>query len=193
MGTTESIRELAEPSLASVGLEIWDVEMSRDVVRILVDRQGGIDLDALTAASGVISPLLDEHPDLTPGGRYQLEVSSPGVERTLRTADQFRRYVGQEISVKTGHPIDGSRRHQGVLVRADDDGIEVAQDGRAPFRLSYDQIERARSVLVWGPQPKPKAGGAGSANRAKAASHAAAPGATIPGVPAALDPKDSGS
>lgn len=192
MGSTEGIRELAEPSLASVGLEIWDVEVSHDVVRILVDRPGGIDLDALTAASGVISPLLDEHPDLTPGDRYQLEVSSPGVERTLRTAEQFRRYLGQEVSVKTGHPIDGSRRHQGVLMRADEIGIEVAPADRTPFRLSYNQIERARSVLVWGPQPKPKAGGGGSPKRSAAAPHAAAPGATIPGAPAP-DPKDTGS
>ncbi len=94
MASTESIRELAEPILASAGLELWDVEIIGDVVRIMVERPGGVDLDALSAASAVLSPLLDAHPEATPDSRYQLEVSSPGVERTLRTPEQYRRYVG---------------------------------------------------------------------------------------------------
>ena len=160
MMTTDSIRQLVEPALTSAGLELWDVEMARDVLRIMVDRPGGIDLDALSLASGVLSPLLDEHPEATPVGSYQLEVSSPGAERTLRTPDQYQRYVGTPITVKTAEPVAGSRRHKGTLVAAGDEGIEVQPDdapGGAPVELRYDQIDRARTVLVWGPAPRPSA------------------------------------
>ncbi|MGH9062039.1 MAG: ribosome maturation factor RimP, partial [Acidimicrobiales bacterium] len=116
MASTESIRKLAEPLLSTAGLDLWDVEISQQVVRILVDRHGGIDLDALSAASTALSPLLDTHPDVAPGGHYQLEVSSPGLERTLRTAEQYRRCVGQLISVKTTARVEGARRLRGILV-----------------------------------------------------------------------------
>jgi ribosome maturation factor RimP len=182
MGSVESVREVVGPALTSRGLELWDVEITRDVVRILVDRPGGIDLDALTQASGVISPLLDQNPVLAPGGRYQLEVSSPGIERTLRTPDQFRRYLGSEITVKTSVPVSGARRHRGTLVAADDGTIRLqptdAPDG-AVVELRHDQIDRARTILVWGPTP-PAAGKRPGKRPARATTATAAPDAKDP-------------
>lgn len=153
MASSDSIRTLAEPVLASAGLELWDVEVAGDVVRIMVDRPDGVDLDALSRASTVISPLLDEHPEIAPEGRYQLEVSSPGVERTLRTPAQYRRYVGHELQVKTRVAVEGSRRHHGRLLSAGDDAIELELRDTPGRRLGfrYDEIERARTVLIWGP------------------------------------------
>jgi ribosome maturation factor RimP len=153
MGSTEEIRELAAPALASTGVELWDVEVSRRVVRVLIDRPGGIDLDGCAQASRVISPLLDSRPDLVPDGSYQLEVSSPGAERTLRTVDQYRRYIGSPILIKTNVPVEGARRHQGTLVAADGHVVriqpaEAGTDALVEFR--HDQIERSRTVLVWG-------------------------------------------
>ena len=157
-GTTDAIRELVAPSLASSGvdgLELWDVEVSRDTIRVLIDRPGGIDLESLSALAGrVISPLLDEHPELTPDGTYSLEVSSPGLERTLRRPEQYARYVGTEVSVKTKVPVEGARRHQGVLVSADERSV-VVDAAEGAVRIPVDQIDRARTVLVWGPAPKP--------------------------------------
>jgi len=191
VGSTQGIRELAEPALASVGLELWDIEASRDVLRILVDRPGGIDLDTLTLASGVLSPMLDQHPELTPGGRYQLEVSSPGVERTLRTPDQYRRYVGTEVTVKTVEPIDGARRLHGRLAAAGDEAIQLQPRDAGPdagaVEIPYDHIERARTVLVWGPKPPPGAGrGAKKRHAPSAATAVPAPTSVT------LDPKDTG-
>lgn len=155
-----AIRELVEPALASSGLELWDVEVSRDLVRVLVDRPGGIDLDALASIAGrVVSPLLDEHPELTPEGHFHLEVSSPGVERTLRRIDQYQRYIGEQVTVKTTVPVEGARRHHGRLISADPAGIGIEpKDGPAGtiVRLGNDQIERARTVLVWGPSERPR-------------------------------------
>jgi ribosome maturation factor RimP len=160
MGPKESIRELVEPLLTASRLEVWDVELGSGLIRILVDRPGGVDLDALDDAARTISTALDAHDELAPRGRYQLEVGSPGVERTLRTPDQFRQFVGTLVSVKTAQAIDGSRRFQGILVGVDDDGVVL--DGAAPPRFAYDEIEKARTVLVWGPTPKPGKPGAGT-------------------------------
>jgi ribosome maturation factor RimP len=155
-GSPDAIRSLLEPALASSGLELWDVETSPSTVRVLVDRPGGIDLDSLAEVAGrVVSPLLDEHHDLTPGGRFDLEVSSPGVERTLRRPEQFERYVGSELSVKTAIAVEGGRRHYGRLLSVDAGGIVLAlRDGPAgaTVRLQLADIERARTVLDWGPE-----------------------------------------
>lgn len=193
MTTTEDIRELVGPALNSAGLELWDVELSRDVLRVMIDRPGGIDLDALSLASGVLSPILDEHPEATPAGRYQLEVSSPGAERTLRTPAQYHRYVGAEITVKTTGPVDGSRRHRGRLLKVGEETISVEPEDAAgtALELRYDQIERSRTVLVWGPAA-PKPGGQKSKGHKAATRHAARPAAAS-SAPSAIEPKDAGS
>ncbi|MHB1930937.1 MAG: hypothetical protein ACYCUG_16220 [Acidimicrobiales bacterium] len=164
---TAMLRALAQPLLADVGLELWDVEVGRDVVRFLVDKDGGVDLDALGEASRAVSGLLDDRDDLAPAGRYQLEVSSAGLERTLRTPAQYRRYVGATVSVKTSRPVAGARRHRGVLGEATDTAIELRPDAAPPVVLRYDEIERTRTVFEWGPAPK--AGGHPSRDGARPA------------------------
>jgi ribosome maturation factor RimP len=194
MGSTEGIRELAAPALSSAGVELWDVEVSSRVVRVMVDRPGGIDLEGCAQASRVLSPLLDSRPDLVPEGSYQLEVSSPGAERTLRTLDQYLRYIGSPISVKTNEAVEGARRHQGTLVYADDKVIRIHPCDTGPdglVELRHDQIDRSRTVLVWGPagsQAKRPAPSRQAKARTKKAQIAA-------GRAALADPdsKDSGS
>jgi ribosome maturation factor RimP len=191
MGSSEAIRDLLEPALASAGLELWDVEVSRQMVRVLVDRPGGIDLDSLaTVASGVVSPLLDSHPDLTPDGRFALEVSSPGMERPLRTVEQYLRYLGSEVSVKTSVPVAGSRRHRGELVSADGLRVRIrVADPAVPgdasageIELPVDQIERARTVVDWG-APKDGVARRGSGHKS------AAPREKVPmGAPSSASP-----
>ncbi|HUJ66715.1 MAG TPA: ribosome maturation factor RimP, partial [Acidimicrobiales bacterium] len=160
-------------------------------VRVLVDRPGGIDLEGCAQASRLLSPLLDDRPDLVPDGSYQLEVSSPGAERTLRTVDHYRRYLGSPIAVKTRVPIDGARRHQGTLVYADETVIRIqtSETGtETSEEVRYDQIERARTVLIWGPA---EAGGKrGPSSRPSKASSGPAGTAPAHAVLAAHNPKD---
>ncbi|HEX9546063.1 MAG TPA: ribosome maturation factor RimP, partial [Acidimicrobiales bacterium] len=125
MGPLESIRDTIEPLVTTSGLELWDIELSSNLIRVLVDRQGGIDLDTLGELTQSVSAALDSHDELTPSGHYELEVSSPGVERRLRTPDQFRRFIGTPVTVKTAELIEGTRRAKGVLVAADDAAIDV--------------------------------------------------------------------
>lgn len=170
--SSDAIRALVEPALISSGLELWDVEVSHDAVRVLVDRPGGIDLDSLASLAGrVVSPLLDAHPELTPAGHFSLEVSSPGVERALRRIEHYSRYIGTEISVKTTEAVAGARRHHGTLLCVDEQAITLSpKDGPAGevLRLPLDRIDRARTVLVWGqPAAKPGKGKNGSSQAVK--------------------------
>lgn len=146
----QTLDELVLPLVTAAGLELWDVEVNPRMVRILVDRPGGIDLESLTDIARAVSAALDEREDLAPSSNYELEVSSPGVERTLRTAGHFSRYIGETIAVKTKVAVAGSRRLQGVLLAADGAGITIRLDG-ASTQVSYDQVQKAHTVLVWGP------------------------------------------
>ena len=151
-----SIRAAAEPVLSSLGLELVDIEVVGSgrarTVRLTIDRDGGIDLDALAEANGPVSDALDAVDAIT--GPYNLELSSPGLERPLRRPAEFRRFVGTTVSVKSHEPVSGARRHRGLLVAADDGGIDLEVDGERR-RFSYDAIASARTVFEWGPAPKP--------------------------------------
>ena len=154
---SERVRALVGPPLETAGLELFDIELvgsaGNTVLRVMIDRPGGVDLDAISDATGVVSHVLDGDPDLVPG-RYLLEVSSPGIERPLRRPQHFKGAVGSTVSLKTRAPAapEGERRVEGVLEAADDEGITVA--GRA---IPYADIEKARTRFVW-PETKGKAG-----------------------------------
>jgi ribosome maturation factor RimP len=151
-----ALRAAAESVLSSLGLELVDVEIVGSgrarTLRLLVDRDGGIDLDTLAEATGPVSDALDAVDAIA--GPYNLELSSPGLERPLRRPAEFRRFVGTAVSVKSHEPFSGARRHRGLLVSADDGGIDVEVDGEVR-RFPYDAIASARTVFEWGPAPKP--------------------------------------
>ena len=156
MDVATRVQELVEPVLASEGLELVEILYAGAQLRVFVDRPGGIDLDTLTEVTTRVSRLLDEH-DPVPG-RYTLEVSSPGLERPLRTPEHFRRFLGSTVSVKTRPEVGGDRRQRGRLDAADDQGIVITSSeggSPAPRRLAYGDIEQARTVFEWGPAPKP--------------------------------------
>jgi ribosome maturation factor RimP len=151
-----AVRAAAEPVLSSLGMELVDIEIVGSgrarTLRLTIDRDGGIDLDSLAKANAPVAAALDAVDALS--GPYNLELSSPGLERPLRRPSDFRRFVGATISVKSHGPVDGGRRHRGLLAEADDSGIVLEVDGQHR-RFSYDAIASARTVFEWGPAPKP--------------------------------------
>ena len=146
------VAELVRPVVEASGLELWDVsyrkEAGRMVLRVLVDRDGGVDLDTISATSERLSRRLDLEGFSADRG-YSLEVSSPGLERPLREPRHFRRSVGQRIKVKTAAPIGGRRVHEGALVSADAEAIEIASDG-GELRVPYADIASASTVFECG-------------------------------------------
>jgi ribosome maturation factor RimP len=157
----ESLAGVIAPVLASLDLELFDLELTGSgggrILRVVVDRTGGVDLDSITAATEAISPVLDglsEKADPSLAGPYALEVSSPGLERPLRRPDHYRRAVGTTVSVKTRDEQGAARRVRGVLAAAADDGFTLETDA-GPERFAYADVTQARTVFEWGPPPKP--------------------------------------
>jgi ribosome maturation factor RimP len=146
------VEALVRPVVESAGLELWEVafrgEGGRSVLRVTVDREGGVDLDVIAEVSERLSRRLDLE-DFGPKG-YSLEVSSPGIERPLRTRDHFERSVGKMVKVKTRQTLDGRTVHEGALVSADSEAIVVAAEG-GELRVPYAEIRSARTVFEWGP------------------------------------------
>lgn len=153
MPERETIVAVVEPVLAPLGLELFDVQFSGSgrarTVRVLVDRDGGVDLDAITAASERIQPALD---DLDALGQFALEVSSPGLERPLSRPEHFRRAVGEMVSVKVRDASGEGRRVRGKLVAVDEHGITFETE-RGTEDVEYGQIMQARTVFEWGATP----------------------------------------
>ena len=151
MSVTDRVRDAVEPWLVEHDLELFDVEHAGGILRILVNRQGGVDLDAVAKATRAISGILDEIDPLP--GRYTLEVSTPGLERPLRTPAHFAGAVGTKITVKLRSGEE--RRVAGTLATADDDGIILTTEAGDERRIAYHDIEKAKTVFEWGPAPKP--------------------------------------
>ena len=158
MSTPERVRALVEPLVADLHLDLYDLEYVGGVVRVTVDQPGGVGMDAITSLTRSLSRAFDEHDPID--GHFTLEVSSPGLERTLRTPTHFATAVGTRINVKAIAHLDGARRFTGTLERAGDTDITVLLDEPAGETrvIAYDQIERARTVFEWGPAPKPGKG-----------------------------------
>lgn len=152
----DELFDLLASTVASTGLELLDVEVKTGLVRVVVDGPAGAGLEAISDATRAVSSVLDDH-DPMPGRRYTLEVTSPGVERPLRTPRHFARAVGETVTVRTRSGGEGERRLTGVLAEADEEGFVLRGDGLgdAGRRLAYDEVERARTVFEWGASRPP--------------------------------------
>jgi ribosome maturation factor RimP len=171
------VARLVAPIASDLGLEVYDVEQRGGTIRVTLDTPpgspSGVSLDSLALATRLVSRELD-HEDPVPG-RYTLEVTSPGVERTLRTPAHFQREVGKTINIRLRDVDSADRRIEGVLMSADDTTATVQVEdpvtGEPVDRIvQLSQIDRARTVFVWGPAPKPgakKAAGKKSAGKKK--------------------------
>ncbi len=164
----KEVGDLVRPVVEAAGLELWEVSFGREggrrILRVMVDRaggderaggeeqasrdrQGGVDLDTIAATSQRLSRRLDLE-GFEQDRPYELEVSSPGLERALREPRHFERSVGQQVKVKTVEPVDGRRVHEGTLVSADAEAIVIASDG-GELRVPYDGVASARTVFEW--------------------------------------------
>jgi ribosome maturation factor RimP len=182
MGLVDAVTETVEPVVGSLGVELVDVEHRGAVVRVVVDEAGGIALDRLAAVTQAISRALDDA-DPVPG-HYTLEVSSPGLERPLRTPTHFERAVGQKVNIKTTASYGAERRLSGVLLGADDGEVTLDAEGAGRVVVPLSVIERARTVFEWGPGPKPGKGSKPGAAKRRSVQAAGEPAGQAAGEPA---------
>lgn len=150
----ERVTAIAGPVVAAVDVDLVEVEVrgarGSRVVRVIADADGGLDLDLIAELSRDIGDLLDEE-DLV-DGRYTLEVSSPGVDRPLRTLRQFRRNVGRDVRlVRTREAIDRGEKGEvtGRLTAADDDGLVLDVDGAGELLVPLADVDHGKVVLPW--------------------------------------------
>jgi len=130
-----------------MGYELADLEVrlggNGGLVRVFIDKPDGIDLEDCEKVSLAVSALLDVE-DAVPG-KYNLEVSSPGLDRKLTKVEHFQRFVGEEVKVQMRFPIAGRRRFRGTLVSLNDENIVVEVDGES-HSLALATIDTARLV-----------------------------------------------
>jgi ribosome maturation factor RimP len=132
------------PLVESEGLELVDIEFRREahgaVLRLFLDRQGGVSLDDLAPMSRRLGDVLDV--DGVVPGAYTLEISSPGVNRRLRQPDHFRRYVGKKVRVRCSDYRDGRRSFLGPLLSVEQGGIVVGLEAGGEF-IPFEEIAQA--------------------------------------------------
>ncbi len=147
--TGDELAKLLEPSVERLGYELADLEVrlggKGGLIRVFIDKPEGIDLDDCEKVSRAVSALLDVE-DPVPGN-YNLEVSSPGLDRKLTKVEHFQRFEGETVKVQMRFPIEGRRRFRGTLVSSDDENIVVEVDGES-HSLPLKTIDTARLVPV---------------------------------------------
>src|SRR5688572_1510264 len=143
----EQLLSLLEPPVGALGYELVDVEFasagSGGLLRLYIDAPAGITVDDCERVSHRVSEILDVE-DPIPGA-YTLEVSSPGLDRILRTREHFERFRGSRIRVQLSLPIEGRRRYTGTLTGVTEDAVEMEVDGE-PVQLELTRIQKARVV-----------------------------------------------
>lgn len=143
----DQLGELLGPVVAGLGYELWEIEYAPraggGLLRLYIDAAEGISLDDCERVSRAVSATLDEADPIP--GQYTLEVSSPGLDRVLRTQAHFARFAGERVKLEMMHPIDGRKRFQGRLQQVGESDITLEMDGGI-VSLPIDEIHRARLV-----------------------------------------------
>ena len=141
------VQELAERVAAAHGVELLEAQLRRrgrsPVLSVVLDADAPVEADVVERVSKDLSHLLDEDDPLP--GSYVLEVTTPGLDRPLRTARDFRRQRGHEVSIVSG---DAASSVQGVVLGADDQAVTLDVDG-SPVQVPLSDVVRGTVVLPW--------------------------------------------
>ena len=143
---TDDIKALLAPVVEAMGYEFWGLDYIQGrgaVLRIFIDHDDGISVDDCAAVSHQVSGVLDVEDPIS--GEYNLEVSSPGMDRPLYTLEQFQRYLGEQVQLRLLAPVAGKRRLKAVLEAVEDDTL-VMKAGAEELRVPHSQVDRANLV-----------------------------------------------
>ena len=144
-----AVRAAIEPVITGLGYSIWDLEYVKEgadyFLRVTIDAPSGITIDDCETVHRAIDPVLDEADPIE--GAYHLEVSSPGIERDLRTDEHFRASVGEKVEVRLFAPLDGAKVYTGTLLGLDDDKNPILDTGSGEKVLPRSAISAARTCF----------------------------------------------
>lgn len=140
----QEVQEVIDPILQAQGLELVDLEYQREaqgwVLRLYVDREGGITVADCAEVSGEIGALLEVRDLIT--NPYILEVSSPGLTRPLKKPADYNKYQKRLVKIKTFEPLEGRKKFQGILLGMEDEKVCVETEGRI-FKIPLHGIAKA--------------------------------------------------
>ena len=145
---TDKVQETLSELLEAEGYDLIWVEFipRSQILRLFVDKEGGVTLDNCATVSHLVGDVLDaEGLDDSLQGKYTLEVSSPGLDRPLTRPKDFIRFVGSRAKLTTKEPTAGRHKFTGELLSATDLVIQIDVDGE-PVEIAYELIDRARVV-----------------------------------------------
>lgn len=145
MKITDQVAAFAQPIVEEHGCSLWDVEYLREgsdyILRLYIDKEGGVDISDCEAISRAVDPILDEK-DPIPGS-YQFEVCSAGLERALKRPQDFERFLGSPITVKLYRPHNGLKEIPGIL-RGYKDGRVTVEAGKETITFEKSQVALVR-------------------------------------------------
>ena len=138
---------LLAPLVSDLGLELWEIEYNSraggGLLRLYIDSAAGITIEDCERVSRAVSAVLDADDPIA--GEYTLEVSSPGLDRVLRTREHFARFVGAQVRLETTAPIEGRKRFSGRLAKVGADEIELELDDRT-VTIALPKVHKARLI-----------------------------------------------
>jgi ribosome maturation factor rimP len=143
----QNLQEMLQGAVEDLGCELWGIECQRAgrfmTVRLFIDKEGGVTVDDCADVSRQVSAILDVEDPIA--DKYNLEVSSPGLDRPLFILPQFERYIGQDIAVHLRIPVMERRKWQGKLERIENDMVTLIVDGQEQV-LVFGNIQKANIV-----------------------------------------------
>ncbi len=146
------IEEIAQRVVESEGMELVEVEVkgggSQRMVRISIDKPSGVTHGDCELVSHQVGTILDVE-NVVPGGRYTLEVSSPGVERKLKKPQDFRRFQGKKVKVSLRDPIENRRYWEGTLGESAEDVITLEVGAGKTIQFPFEQVVKANLKFEW--------------------------------------------
>jgi len=146
---TRLVEQMVMPILEQEGLELVDVEYLKEggnwFLRVYIDRDGGVDLDACSRVNERLSKLLDKKDPIP--GPYILEVSSPGAERPLKTERDLERSIGKLVAVSLYEPVNGSKKHVGRLQGVGETELTIVVQGGQELAIPREKIALIRLSL----------------------------------------------
>jgi len=144
---SEKLYEIITPVVEALGYELVGIEYvsqgRHSVLRIYIDSENGINVDDCTSVSHQVSGVLDVEDPVK--GAYNLEISSPGLDRPLFDEAHYERYAGQQVKVQLTTPLEGRRKFQGVLLGVKEGKVIISVDG-AEYLLPFASIDKANLV-----------------------------------------------
>lgn len=150
MSVADTVKELAQPIVEGLGIELIDVEFVKEgsskVLRLYIDKKGGVGLDDCETVSRAVEPVIDEKDPI--GTPYNFEVSSPGLDRPLKTDRDFERYEGEAVEVSLYAAREGVKKFTGILVGKNNGIISVKCDDEV-IEFDEKEVSKVKRTIIW--------------------------------------------